>query len=504
MRNLLTVIRLDKLKFLLKPGQRLSQRVLFAGIWMTTLRVSARGLGIVRLVFLARILSPDAFGLVAVAVLANDLVNLITATGFNLALVQREGEIKDYLDTVWTMLAIRGFILGGIIVGIAPLLASYFESPEASPYIQAMSAVLVLNGLTNSGMIYLMKELEVQKRFIWEISGVLVELAVAIPAAFIMKNAWAIVLGAVAGWLARVILSFIIHPYRPRFKIDLEKAKELFGFGIWVLFTAITLYLFTRMDSIYVGRTLGIVTLGLYTMAYSICRPIADEIGQVATVVAFPAYAKIQGNMQMLRQASLAASELVSLVTFPMAVILYILAPDFIPLILGDKWAEAIPALQLLGIATAMYSLHSVGGSIFWGLGKPKIRFFMLGIASVIMLVSLNFLTGSYGIRGAALSVIAGNIGALLFMFISLKLLLKLSVKDVIRKLSSSLLLCAILGVVLTLTRNAVSNVGIGELTLLLFVTIAVYAGFSVLAWKLLKTGPISLIQWFRGINQYT
>jgi lipopolysaccharide exporter len=469
---------------------------------MTTLRVSARGLGLVRLVVLARILTPDAFGLVAVAVMANDLVNLLTATGFNIALVQREGEIKEYLDTVWTMLMIRGLVLAGIVVSIAPLLASYFDSPEATPYIQAMSIVLVLNGLTNSGMIYFMKELEVQKRFIWEISGALVDLAVAVPIALIMKNAWAIVLGSIAGWVVRVIISFVIHPYRPRFKIDLEKAKELFGFGMWVLFTAISLYVFTRMDSIFVGRVLGVVTLGLYTIAYSICRPIADEIGQVATVVVFPAYAKIQGNMKMLRQSSLAALELVSLITFPIAVIFYILGPDFIPLMLGDQWTEAIPAFQLLGIATAMFSLHSIGGALFWGLGKPKLRFFMMGTGSIIMLVLLMVLTGRLGITGAALSVIGGNIGALVFLFISLKLMLELPFRDIVKKLSSSFLLCFVLSGALILVKNTMSNVGIGQLILLLFVTILVYAGFSVVAWKSMKTGPISIYQWFRGKSQ--
>ena len=487
------------LAFLIHPGERLAQRVAYAGFWMTFLHMSGRGLGMVRVVILARILSTEAFGLVAVAILVVEFLDRISVTGFTTALVQRKGEIEEYLDTVWVLNIVRGLLLGVVIFLSAPFAVFLFDVPEAAPIIKIMALAPVIRGFTSPGVIYFIKELEVRKRFIWEISSVIAEMAVAITFAVILRNAWAIVLGILAGRIISLAVSFFIHPYRPHLRFKYQQAKELFSFGIWVLLFSLFFYFSTRFDSLYVGRLFGTSALGIYTMAYTVIRPVADEMVQIANVIVFPAYAKIQENAVMLRQATLAALEIVALVTFPLAVVIYILAPDFIPLILGDKWMEVVPVLQILGIATAMYSLHNVGGSLFWGLGKPKYRFFLLATASVIMAVFLFLLSGPYGITGAALAVVIGNGGGLIFLLIALRLILKIKIRDVIKRLSPSLLLCIVLSVILVLINFTLHDVGIGELILLLFVTAVVYAGFSVIAWKFFKTGPISIVQWFSG-----
>jgi len=466
---------------------------------MVALRATVRGLGMVRIIVLARILAPEAFGLVSIALLAIELVNQLTATGFDTALIQRKGDIKGYLDTVWTMLVIRGLVLGGLIFGTAPLVASLFNAPDAMPFIQAMAVVLVLRGLTNSGTVYFSKELEVHKRFVWQLSSTLAEIAVAIPVALVLRNAWALVYGAIAGGIIGVIVSYFIHPYRPRPRLDFKKAKELFSYGMWVLFSAIAVYIFTRVDSIFVGRFLGVTALGLYTMAYTICRPIADEVGNLTNFVAFPAYSKLQDNLPKLRQAFLAGIEATALVTFPFAVAIFVLASDFIPLLLGGQWVPAIPALRILGIAAAIYALLSTGGSLLYAVGRPRLRFLTLVVASLVMVPLLAVLTGQFGLTGAAIAMLAGNGGGLIFLAWALRRILNLGIKDLIQMLISPFTICLLLGITLVLAKHAIGQVGIGGFIAILCIAAVVYAASTILVWRFFRTGPLQILALLRG-----
>ena len=134
----------SRLRLFIKPGQSLSQRVAFAGAWALGLRVTGRVLTTVRIIVLARLLTPVAFGLVGVALLAVELIERFTRLGVSAALIQRKEDIKDYLDTAWTMVVIRGLVLGGLLFSSAPFVAGLFNAPAARPVIQAMGIVLVL------------------------------------------------------------------------------------------------------------------------------------------------------------------------------------------------------------------------------------------------------------------------------------------------------------------------------------------------------------------------
>jgi len=221
--------------FLLHPGERLSQRVVHAGFWAFALRITDRLFGLARTIVLARVLSPNDFGLFGISLLALSALNTFSQTGFQAALVQKKGNIKPYLDTAWTVQVIRGFVLAGILFGIAPYVASFFGEPMAAPLLRVLGLSAVFQGLTNIGVVYFQKELEFHKRFIYMFSGTLADLGVAIPAALILRNAWALVFGLLAGNLVRMTVSYFIHPYRPRVWLDGPKVKELYTFGKWIL-----------------------------------------------------------------------------------------------------------------------------------------------------------------------------------------------------------------------------------------------------------------------------
>jgi len=218
-----------------KPGETLSQRVVHGGIWVFGLRITDRSFKLIRTIILARLLAPNDFGLFGIAMLALATLQGFSRTGFDQALIQKKEDTEPYLNSAWTVQIIRGFILAIILLVGAPLVGIFFEEPRAIMLVRVLGASVFLENLKNIGIVYFQKEMEFHKQFVYQFSGTIADIAVAIPAALILQSVWALVFGLLAGNFVRVIVSYIIHPYRPSFRLDWDKSKELFNFGRWVL-----------------------------------------------------------------------------------------------------------------------------------------------------------------------------------------------------------------------------------------------------------------------------
>jgi O-antigen/teichoic acid export membrane protein len=459
------------------------------------MRISGRGLSFVRIIVLARILTPEAFGLVGVGLLGVDLVTALTSTGFNSALIQKKGNIHDYLDTSWVMAILRGLFMGGVLFFCAPLIARFFGSPEARPIVQVMASLVFIDGFTNSGIIYLNKELEIQKQFAWGMSQTLTDLAVTIPAAIILRSPWALVYGAIAANIVGLIMSYVIHPYRPHFRFELQKAKTLFNFGKWLTLSSWVNYLSSKGDSLFIGRLLGAEGLGLYQMARRVSDIYSLEIYIGTMNVIFPAYSKIQNNIPKLRQAFLMSMETMASLVFPLGAAIYMLAPSFTPVIFGKQWMAAVPAMQVIGIAAAFGCLISIGNSLFYGLGRPSLSFQMTLISTAVMIGLFFPLYRAFGLAGGALAVLIGNLSPFpLLIFRSMKLL-EIKTQQLLRIIVAPL---AISLAILIVSAIALKYVTIqSDIFQLVVIFIAVgtsTVGISFALWKLFKLGPFQII----------
>ena len=152
-----------------EPGQNLSQKVVRGGFWVFSLRITERAFSLIRLIILARILSPNDFGLMGIALLTMATLQTFSQTGFQQALIQKKKDIKPYLDSAWTVLILRGFVLFAILLFIAPYAAIFFKAPQAKPIIQVIGFSVLLQAFTNIGVVYFQKELEFNKQFLYQL-----------------------------------------------------------------------------------------------------------------------------------------------------------------------------------------------------------------------------------------------------------------------------------------------------------------------------------------------
>jgi O-antigen/teichoic acid export membrane protein len=386
----------------LKPGGNLSQKAVRGVIWVFALRAFIRLFSVARAAILARLLAPNDFGMFGIAMLAISTLEKFSQTGFETALVQKTENMNQYLDTAWTVLILRGLLSAFLLFGIAPYVADFFNEPMAKSLLRVLGLSLVFKGFSNIGTIYFRKELDFHKQFVFQLLSTLVDLGVAIAAAFMLRSAWALVYGLLAGSFVGMVSSYLVHPYRPRLAFDRQKAKDLFKFGRWILGSTVLIFLATQGDDIFLGKMLGVTALGLYQMAFTIASIPSTEITRVISQVSFPVYAKLQTNLLELRRAYLMTLQVTALLAFPLAVSILALASDITQVFLGNQWLHIIPTLQVLSVFGLIRSFGATTGPIFNGTGHPEIPAKLVILEVVILAALIYPLVSLWGIAGAA------------------------------------------------------------------------------------------------------
>ncbi|MDP8299337.1 MAG: lipopolysaccharide biosynthesis protein [Candidatus Tantalella remota] len=423
----------------------LGRRAARGGIWVFVGKFSHRFLGIVRTIVLARLLSPDDFGLMGIAVLAINMLDTFSKTGFEAALIQKKEQVKAYLDTAWTVNLLRSFILFSILFFGAPLVAVFFKSPEALPVVRVLAFIELFMGAQNIGVIFFKKELSFDKSFLLEFSGLIANITVSLVLAFVLRNVWALVYGALAGAVMTCVMSYAMHAYRPSLRLEKSKAFELFHFGKWLFVSSILVFLITQGDSAFIGRMLGITALGFYQMAYRLSNAPATEITNVISQVTFPVYAKIQGDIPRLREAYLKVLKMSMLISLPMAAFIFVLAPDFTRLFLGNKWMPMVATMRILVLWGVIRSISATAGPFFYAIGRPhiptKVQFWQF----VTLVITIYPFTHALGMAGTALAVVTAavipGIVAIYMVIIEIKCGLFAFLKPVMLPFSGALLM---------------------------------------------------------------
>jgi O-antigen/teichoic acid export membrane protein len=397
--------------WLFGPGTGFGSRVANAATWAFLLRIAFKVLDFIRTVVLARLIAPDDFGLMGIAMLVISLVQAFTSLGLSSALVQRKDELEpEYLNTAWTVEIIRGLSLGVLLLVSAPLVGVFFDAPEAASLTQLMAIGLMIGGFANVAVVAFDRNLEFQRRFMYRLVPNLADLIVSVGLALLLRNAWALAAGWVVSRLATVIASYVAHSYRPRLRWDQERAATLFRFGIWLLGSQILIYLMLNLDDIWVGRLLGATALGFYQMAFTLSQVMTTEVTSVVNSVAFPAYARLQDDTPRLRRAYLGSLQFVAFVSFPMAAGLWFVGEQAVETLLGEKWLPALPAFYVLLIWGLIRSLLATTGPLFQAVGRPGIATRIQVFQVVLLAVAIFPMTNEWGIVGAAWATVVAAV----------------------------------------------------------------------------------------------
>lgn len=477
----------------------IAPKVLKGGAWVFSLRILQEGLRLIRLVILARLLAPSDFGIFAIALLTMSALETFSQTGFNPALVQKKENIEEYLDTVWTVSVIRGVVLFIILYISAPYVAVFFDSPDSYLVIQAIGIAILFQGLANTRLVCLEKKLEYKKLFISHFINILVDFIVVVVAAFILKNVWALVIGMIAGNLMGLMVGYLVYPYKPHFRLDIGRVRGLFSYGKWVLASSVLLFLITQGDDAFVGKYLGITSLGLYQIAYRISNLPTTEISHVISRVTFPAYSRMQDNLSRLRESYLRVLQFTAFLSFPMAGLIFVLASDFTKMFLGEKWMPMVPAMQVLALFGVIRSLGATTGPVFLSIGKPnivaKIQFAIL----MLLCIMIYPLSVNWSITGTSLAVLLSGLLPNLFAFVMIARKIECKIYQLVKIIAFSLINTALFMILLFLLKSCLMSLGIMGFILCVMLALMFYIGISYLLDQRFNCGLLDNIKMLIG-----
>ena len=338
--------------------------------WMVLAKLTERSLGLVSTLVLARLLVPMDFGLVAMAMSVIALIELATAFGFELALIQRENPTKDHYDTAWTLNVTLGTSCASVTAALAYPAALFYEEPRLVMIMVALAASWAIQSFENIGVVDFRRNLQFWREFRFLTSKKLVAFATTVSLALLSQTYWALVAGTIAGRAAGVLLSYRMHPYRPSF--CLAARRDLFSFSAWLFVTNILNFLEYRLAHFVVGRVHGPVALGLYTVGSEFAHLPSSELIAPINRAVFPGYSRMTGNLAELRQGFIDVIAVIAIVAAPASIGVAAAAKPLVLALFGNRWIEAVGLVQILALNGGIHAFASNHYSAYLALGQTR------------------------------------------------------------------------------------------------------------------------------------
>jgi O-antigen/teichoic acid export membrane protein len=384
----------------------LARKAAHGMVWVTISAIITKVLGFVTSIILARLLAPADFGLLAIGLLAINTMGIFRDLGFGAALIYKKDDSNHAAaDTAFILLPVVASILFALAYLSAPSIAIFFNNTETEPIIRVLALTFVISSLGTVPSMLLEKELEFKKKVLPEVLPQVGYAVVTIGLALYGYGVWSLVYGQIVSAVLTAGLIWMVTDWRPSFRFNKGVARELFGYGKHILGASVLIFLITNIDSAIVGKMLGMEALGFYTLAATIANLPATQITFLISRVMFPAYSKLQDDTDAMKNAYLKTLKYVSMLSIPAAFGIFVLAQDFVRVVLGERWMPAVPALQVLCFYGLMRSISATTGNVFQAKGKPQIVSKFASIQLLAMSFIIYPLTSSYGIFGTSIAV---------------------------------------------------------------------------------------------------
>jgi lipopolysaccharide exporter len=374
------------------PTRGIGGRTLRGMMWAYGSYVGGRLLVLVATAVLARLLTPEEFGLVALALIFTGLLDTVKDLGVTQALiVVPASEETERAETVFAISVGLGITLTLAAVALSPLAANFFDEPELVGLLSLLGLNFFLRSLGATHYALAQKRMDFRVRTIAELSDVVLRGGVGIGLAFAGAGAWTLVIGYLVGTLAMTCALWILVRWRPRLRPKREHMRQLVGFGGTLTGIDIVGSFIANIDYIFVGKILGPATLGLYTLAFRLPELLVRNLGVVAAQVLYPAFAAVERGA--LDHAFLVSVRYTLMVTLPFAVALGVLAEPFVLAAFGDQWTGAIEAMRVLAVYALISTLAIPAGTAYKATGRAGVLLMLAIPRAVLLVVTLALFT---------------------------------------------------------------------------------------------------------------
>lgn len=389
-------------------------------LFLTALTFTKKFFGIIRNVVLARLLAPEDFGLLALALVLIQGLDSLTFVGIDNYLIQNKNINSKLIHNAWSLNIIRGVILTFLALAICPLYSKLVNEPATLQVLWIVSFNPLLEGLKNPGSILAEREIRFGRISIYETLCAFLEVIIVILICWFVRDAEALAWGLIIGTLLKSLLSFFFFPLPGIPRFDWTYQVKLLAVAKHFIVIAAGTLIMVQGDNLIIGALEGSESLGLYVIAYQLALFPVLFLQDIGNRVALPVFSSLQYDKERLRNVLSNVVRLQLAVIIPFVTVLAVFSQNFIVTLYGEKWAEAGIVLQALVFVTLGKGFTHVCVPYILGTGAFSFASKMKIIETVIFLSAVYVGTRYFGLLGAALGAGIGymfaGVGRLVFM----------------------------------------------------------------------------------------
>lgn len=361
--------------------------------WGMIENFASRGLQFLFGIVLARLLSPDDYGIIAMPLVFLALAQCFIDSGFSSALVRKPELKEEDLSTAFYFNIIVGVVCYGILYFTSPLIADFYNTPILSDLLKVTALATLFNPLCTVQQTILTRKIDFRTQAIISLAAALISGIVGLTMAYNGYGVWSLVFQQVGGYTLRTILLWILCSWRPKLLWSWESFHYLWGFGNKMLASALLNTLYSNVYPIVIGRFFSAKDLGNYTRAQNYGTLPSSQLTGVLQRVTFPVLSRMQNEDDRLAANYRRMLRLSALVVFPIMMMLSAVADPLVRVFLTDKWEGCILYLQIMCFSMMWYPIHAINLNLLQVKGRSDI-FFRLEvikkiIATVVMCITI-------------------------------------------------------------------------------------------------------------------
>lgn len=374
--------------------ENLNNKIVSATKWSSITELAAKLVSPVSTMILARLLTPEAFGVLVMATMVISFAEIFTDAGFQKYLIQHkfdsdEDKYKSTTVAFWSNFILSMLIWIGIII-FADKLAILVGNEGYGNVIAVSCICIPLAAFSSIQMALYKRSLDFKTLFWIRIIGIMIPLVITVPLAYLTHSYWSLIIGMIVLNCSNALLLTIKSPWKPNLYFSFQRFKDMFSFSIWTMIDAISVWFTSYIDIFIVGMYLNQHYMGIYRTATTTVGQIMSIITAVTAPIMLSALSKLQDDDEMFKRLFFKFQKILGLLVIPLGVGIFIFRDFITNILLGSQWGEAtwfIGIWALMGTFTIVFS--HVSSSVYIAKGKPKINFFnqIIHIAFLVPLV---------------------------------------------------------------------------------------------------------------------
>lgn len=366
------------------------------------------GIQLTSTVILARLLSPDDYGVMAMVMAVTGFAGLFRDLGLSSAAIQKKDLTDGQQSNLFWLNIAMGALITVLVAAGSPLVAWFYDKPELTRVTLVLSASFLIGSFGTQHGARLVREMQFARQAAANICGAIVGLVVSISFAFHGFSYWSLVWGGVVGSLITTLLLFVLSPFCPGMPQKGSGVRDMLKFGANVTAFDFVNYFHRNLDNILIGKFWGPGSLGLYSRAYQLLMLPLTAIRGPINAVAFPSLSRLQEQPEAYRSYYRKVTGIVAFLSMPLSALLFATSRPMIELVLGSSWLGVVPIFSWLAISGFIQPVASLRGMVMLSHQHGK-AYLTWGIFNAIA-VSLGFLSGiAWGPVGIAISYAVVN-----------------------------------------------------------------------------------------------